>query len=543
MSSAPLAQSAIKRFACVLVLVLIAACTSDAADAPPVEEGRGVRSATTDCSEVSTLVERVRRGWYPERSPELSFVVSEPHFIGQPERPTHTGPWDFLVEVPLVLFGPGFIARHGSVEHPASLVDLAPTTARLIGYEGWSRRPGRVLDEAFAPGSSTPRLVVTIVWDGAGNNALEAHPGAWTFLRSIAKRGTSFANATVGSTPSNTAPIHATIGTGALPRAHGVVSVMQRTERGNYIDPWAGNEPTVLEAPTIGDLYDRDEGNRPHVGVVATVNWHLGMIGHGGAFEGGDRDLAVLLDSSGNAYGNSADYEVPSLSEAALLEDSKRSLDRTDGAIDERWRGHDLTDAAILNATPAFATFQEQMLERVIAEHDFGSDPIPDLLYVNIKQSDVAGHNWGIYSTEVADVLKAQDDALRSLVTFLNSHVGSRRWVLALTADHGMMPYPRDSGGWAIAGSELKKDMNEEFDTNVNEIELVDRVLAHGAYVNVAELDANATSLAKIAEWLTHYRVEDNAGPRPIPRYLRGRHQESLFDALVIRGRNAVLNC
>ena len=111
------------------------------------------------------------------------------------------------------------------------------------------------------------------------------------------------------------------------PRAHGVVSVTQRTEEGTYIDPWANNEPAVLEVPTIGDLYDRDAGNIPRVGVVATVNWHLGLIGHGGAFEGGDRDLAALLDSSGNTYGNSADYEVPSLDGVMQLENFKVDLD------------------------------------------------------------------------------------------------------------------------------------------------------------------------------------------------------------------------
>jgi len=530
-----------KRLACIVVMVLVAACTPDPSDAPPVNKERA--GSVEGCSGVDTLVERVRRGWYPERSPELSFVASEPHFVGGAEMPPHTGPWDFLSDVPLVLFGPGFIARRGIVDRPASLVDLAPTTARLIAFEGWPRRSGRVLDEAIAPGSSAPRLVVTIVWDGAGNNALEAHPRAWPFLRALSKRGTSFANATIGSTPSNTPPIHATIGTGASPRTHGVVSVTQRTERGNSIDPWADNEPRVLDVPTIGDLYDKDAGNNPHVGVVATVNWHLGMIGHGGQFEGGDRDLAVLLDSSGNSYGNSTDYEVPVLNETALLEASKGRLDRSDGAIDDEWRKHDLTDPALLNATPAFVEFEQEMLERVIAEHDFGRDRVPDLLYINLKQSDVAGHNWGIDSPEVAEVLTAQDDALRALVSFLNSHVGRRRWALALTADHGMMPFPRDSGGWPISGSGLKKDLNEEFDTNDNGVELVDSVVAHGAYVNASELDANAATLTAMAEWLTHYRVADNADDRSIPRYLRGRERELLFDAIVTRGRKAVLSC
>jgi arylsulfatase A-like enzyme len=457
--------------------------------------------------------------------------------------PTHTGPWDFLVDVPLVFYGPGVIARRGSIDRPASLVHLAPTTARLIGYEGWRRRAGRALNEALAPGSPSPRLVVTIVWDGAGDNALEAHPRSWPFLRSLGERGTSFANATVGSTPSNTPPIHATIGTGAFPRVHGVVSVTQRSGSGPYVDPWADNESASLEVPTLGDLYDRDAGNLPQVGVVATVNWHLGMIGHGGGLQGGDRDLAALFDSSGTTYGNSADYDVPPMSETAALEGSKRALDGSDGALDDEWRGHDLSDPALLNSSPAFVGFQQQMIERVIDEHDFGRDRTPDLLYINIKQSDVAGHNWGIYSDEVGDVLEAQDDALRSLVRFLDSHVGRRRWALAVTADHGMMPYPRDSGGWAISGAEVKKDVNAEFDNIDNGVDLIDRVAAHGADVNAKELDANATSLDDIAEWLTHYRLAHNAGDRSIPRYLRGRERELLFDGIVIRGRKAVVDC
>jgi predicted AlkP superfamily pyrophosphatase or phosphodiesterase len=532
-----------KRLACVLVVVLVAACTPDSADEPRAGAEREDGSIDNDCSGVPTLVERVRRGWYPGRSPLLSFVVSRPHYIGRPEMPTHTGPWGFLVDVPLVLYGPGVIARRGTIDRPASLVDLAPTTARLIGYDGWRRGSGRVLNEALAPGSPSPRLVVTIVWDGAGDNALEAHPRSWPFLRSLGDRGASFANATVGSTPSNTPPIHATIGTGAFPRDHGVVSVTQRAGPGRYVDPWLNNEPTSLEVPTLGDLYDKDAGNLPLIGVVATVNWHLGMIGHGGELEGGDRDLAALFDSSGTTYGNSADYEVPPMSETAALEDSTRALDGSDGALDGEWRGHDLSDPALLNSSPAFVGFQQRMIERVIDEHDFGRDRVPDLLYVNIKQSDVAGHNWGIYSDEVGDVLEAQDAALRSLVRFLDSHVGRRRWALAVTADHGMMPYPRDSGGWAISGAEMKKDLNAEFDNSDNGVDLIDRVSAHGADVNLKELDANATSLDDIAEWLTHYRLAHNAGDRAIPRYLRGRERELLFDAIVIRGRKAVVDC
>lgn len=59
--------------------------------------------------------------------PQLSLVVSRPT-TRPAEMPTYR-----TLGLPrrrsLVLFGPGFIAQHGSIERPACLVDLASTTA------------------------------------------------------------------------------------------------------------------------------------------------------------------------------------------------------------------------------------------------------------------------------------------------------------------------------------------------------------------------------------------------------------------------------
>ena len=35
-------------------------------------------------------------------------------------------------------------------------------------------------------------------------------------------------------------------------------------------------------------------GNAPIVGDLASVTWHLNMMGHGAMWNGGDRDIAVL---------------------------------------------------------------------------------------------------------------------------------------------------------------------------------------------------------------------------------------------------------
>ncbi|MGH2735065.1 MAG: alkaline phosphatase family protein, partial [Actinomycetota bacterium] len=222
--------------ALVAVLLLAAECTAG----DPGSLAPGSKPAGPDpgnCSGVASLVRRVRRGWYLGRSPQLSFVAHEPHYVGRASMPPHTGPWDFLMDVPVVMYGPGVIARRGRIGARATVADLAPTTAALVRFDGWPTRDGRVLGEALARGAPPPRLVLTIVWDGAGDNLLEAHPKSWPYLRSLMRAGVSFENAIIGSTPSNTPPIHATIGTGAWPRRHGIVSVTQRSD-GEDIDPW-----------------------------------------------------------------------------------------------------------------------------------------------------------------------------------------------------------------------------------------------------------------------------------------------------------------
>ncbi|MGH2750671.1 MAG: alkaline phosphatase family protein [Actinomycetota bacterium] len=527
------------RAVCAL-LVALTACTPDSGDTPPPSQRAGPPGGRvkSDCAAVERLVGRVRRGWYPRRSPELSFVARRPHFVGIAGMPPHTGPWDFLGDVPLVVYGPGFIEPRGEVAKPARMVDLAPTTAELIRFKEWPNRPGRVLKEVLSPTASPPRLVVTLVWDGAGVNALEAHPQSVGYLRKLGTAGASYSNMSLGSTPSNTPPIHAVIGTGVYPREHGVVSVKQRAGAGDFIDPWLADDPSLLEVPTLADLYDEARGNEPEIGLLATVNWHLGMVGHGSSHPGGDQDLAVLLDSSGFIKGNSSLYELPPVNEASLLEEHTRDLDAADGRADGHWLDHPLDDLSVRASSPAYTAFQNEVLSDLIREHGFGADEVPDLLYVNFKQPDAAGHRWGPDSPEVGRVLRAQDRALRALVRTLDATVGRRSWVLMVTADHGMMPYPQDSGGLPIGGKRLAADLNARF-SGGRAGDLVERVMAHGVYVNRSELKANRVTLHQMATWLSRYTIKQNLDGRDPPRYLRGRSHELLFDAIRRTGQTS----
>jgi Type I phosphodiesterase / nucleotide pyrophosphatase len=277
---------------------------------------------------------------------------------------------------------------------------------------------------------------------------------------------------------------------------------------------------------------------------MAATNWHLGMVGHGASYPGGDHDPAVLISHDGATYSNDAFYSLPVSGDAALLAEETQALDRADGRDDGAWRGHPLDDPSVRFAGPAEVAYEQALLERLITTTGLGDDRVPDLLYVNFKASDDAGHRWGMTSPEVGEVVGAQDDALARLVRFLDRTVGRGEWVVMVTADHGQTPYPQETGAWPIGGGELKRDANEVFDRNDDGIDLVDRVSSPGAYVRSSQLRANDVTLERVARWMTGYTARENfKGRGPLPRWYRGAPSDPLFDAVMARRRVVARSC
>src|SRR5687767_13906794 len=124
-----------------LRLIAVAATAILTLSACPASTGRpSVRasgsSATSrgprDCPRLPQLVRRVRRGHVHGASPDINLIPRVPNYIGTAASPVHSGPWDFLARVPLLIYGPGMV-RQGSYESRATMADLAPTAAELVG--------------------------------------------------------------------------------------------------------------------------------------------------------------------------------------------------------------------------------------------------------------------------------------------------------------------------------------------------------------------------------------------------------------------------
>lgn len=528
-----------------------AACSTGAgseANPAPLRTDSGLKSIAIEdrpqCHNLDRMVRRAQRGYYRFRSPDLVFIAREPNYVGTAAMPVHSGPWNYLGHVPLVAYGPRHI-KSGTYTERGTVADLAPTAAKLIGYHAWPDRDGRVLKEMLKGGARPPKLIVNVVWDGGGWNALNAHPDKWPYLKRLMTTGASYENFDIGSSPSVTPPIHTNIGTGSFPKRHGIPSLKMRTRAWEHVDPFTGLRADRMKVSTLADKYDVARNNKPVTGMLGSVSWHLGMIGHGSSFPGGDRDpVALLGKSTAETSTNEEIFSLPRIGDPDKALAFAKELDAKDGKRDGKWLGHPLETHEQIHYTPATADYEEWLLERLVKWKKFGVDHISDLLYVNFKTSDIAGHRYGMNSPEVGEIFKAQDTNLRRFVNFLDRRVGQGRWVLFLTADHGQMPYPHESGAWPIYGGELARDMNAVFDKTNDDIKLISSVGAAGIYVRVDQLEANDASLWKMARWVAGYTIRENLKEgEQMPARFEGRGDELLMDAVLVRNKLAAVAC
>jgi hypothetical protein len=77
-----------------------------------------------------------------------------------------------------------------------------------------------------------------------------------------------------------------------------------------------------------------------------------------------------------------------------------------------------------------------------VVEERLGLHDVADLLVISFSSNDLIGHTWGPDSHEVLDVTLRSDTIVAELLTFLDGRVGPGRYLLGLTADHGVCPLP-----------------------------------------------------------------------------------------------------
>ena len=465
------------------------------------------------CGLPSAWLELVKRGYHEPRSGQISFLPATPiYFAGGGDGWSHSGPWPYLQQVPLVFYGPGSIAPRGTVDGGGhTMADVAPTLAALL-RGSLSTTDGRVLPEAAdlerAVRRPPLRLILTMVWDGAGWNTLQAHPDSWPNLKEMMAAGVTY-TADVGSSPSVTPAIHSTLGTGVFPATHGITGVPVLDDNGRAVDPFLdGTSGRFLEVQTVAERWDEQSGNAALIGMVGHVPWHLGMIGVGAERVGADKDHAAWLDLETNAWiTDEGHYSIPaSFGDQSDLERSIEDLDPSEGA--GSWMGVPLDDPSRWEELPIFAAHHTEELLGLMESSGYGTDHVTDLLFTNYKQIDLLGHYFNMASPQVEAALHATDDALGAILDHLDASVGRGRYIVVMTADHGMQPTAESLDAFGIDSNEMLVDLTKQFGPVIQDVAPTE------IFVDGPALAAAGYTTDDVARFVGDYRLGDNAtGP------------------------------
>ncbi len=464
------------------------------------------------CSLPKSWLRRTQRGYFEPRSGQIALLPKTPAYMATGGGGwSHSGPWPYLMDVPIVFYGPGVVPAIGEVDTPATTADIAPTLMTML--QGFYRSGGRSLDAvARFSGRSVerdpPRLVVVVVIDGGGWNVLRQWPNDWPNLARFMREGVTFTNANVGSSPSVTPAVHTTLGTGAFPHEHGITGVPVRDEKGEVVDVFLrGESSRFIQIPTLAELWDEQNRQKAEIAMVGYEPWHLGMIGKGAEARGADKDHAVWLDIETNEWITNPDHYrlPPSMPATEGLDDYLHELDAADGEVDNAWRDNEILDQVDrFEETPAFVRYHTDAMLNMIEAEDYGKDAITDLVFTNYKQVDRVGHYFNMASEEVQDSLIEVDRQLGLIDRFLKEEIGRGRYAIVVTADHGQQPDAADVGGVGIDPTEIEADLDEEFGP------ITRAVWPTEAFLLEDEMAERGVTVEEVARFLGDYRLADN---------------------------------
>src|SRR6267378_6725206 len=96
------------------------------------------------------------------------------------------------------------------------------------------------------------------------------------------------------------------------------------------------------------------------------------------------------------------------------------------------------------HTSPYADTYLTRIAETAVDKLDLGARVGTDFLAVSYSSVDYVGHAFGPRSWEIQDVLARLDQDLAELFAHLDKKVGRGNYLVAFSADHGVVPIPED---------------------------------------------------------------------------------------------------
>jgi predicted AlkP superfamily pyrophosphatase or phosphodiesterase len=346
-----------------------------------------------------------------------------------------------------------------------------------------SARPALAPTPAPTAAPTPPRLVVVLVVDQMRNDYIEDYGSAWTRgLRRLVSEGARFRNAAYSYFNTVTCAGHATIATGTVPASHGII-LNQWWHRDDQKElsctddpsaptipygsgqPGGGHSARRLRMPTLAQTLERAQGDRAQLvtmsikarsaimlagGRADAVTWFQNRsFATSSAFSPGrvpvvqnfisaspvERDLGKtwdrMLPASAYKYADDAEGEEPTKGWTRVFPHQLAAGMEASDAFYTQWTSSPFSDE-----------YLERMAEAVVDGLRLGQGTTTDYLGVSFSALDSVGHKFGPRSHEVQDLLARLDVTIGRLLDHLDARVGRGKYVVALSADHGVAVIP-----------------------------------------------------------------------------------------------------
>jgi predicted AlkP superfamily pyrophosphatase or phosphodiesterase len=338
-----------------------------------------------------------------------------------------------------------------------------------------------------------PRLVLQITVDqlrGDMPTRFADRLGEGGF-RYLIGNGIHYANAHYQHANTETIVGHASLATGALPSAHGMVAnvwfdrelgrLVYNIEDPDYtlltanagvdkateIDPTqraagvTGRSPNAILVSTLGDEMAIHFGGKSKIfGVSIKDRGAVAMAGHAGKAFWFSKSSGEFVTSNyyyekypewvsrWNQAGHVAAYAGKSWSllhekSSYLFGDSDdrpwetdfpgfgRTFPHAFGAADDKYFTTRLT------LGPAGDQLTLNFAQELIRQEELGQDNVPDYLSISFSATDYIGHLFGASSLEAEDNILQLDRTLAALFAFVDQEIGLENTLIVLSADHG----------------------------------------------------------------------------------------------------------
>ena len=351
---------------------------------------------------------------------------------------------------------------------------------------------------AGAAESDQPRLIVQITVDALRGDLPErfAHVTGDGGFRYLRDRGVNYTSANYAHANTETIVGHASLATGSVPAAHGMVgnvwfdreqdrlvyniedadyhllSVGADVDQKTEIDPTQkaakvdGRSPSAILSSTFSDELAAHYAGRSKIFAVSVKDrGAVSLAGHTGkAFwfskSGGEfvtstyyyeqyPDWVVEWNGAGHvqAYGGKSWDLLLERSEYMFGDADDRDYE-TDfpgfgrtfphayGPADDKYYTTKLT------LSPAGDELTLNFAKALIENEALGRDDVPDYLAISFSSTDYVGHIFGASSLEAEDNLAQLDRTLADLFEYLDREIGLEHTLIVLSADHGQPEVP-----------------------------------------------------------------------------------------------------